>query len=120
MTGKGALKWAGIVMGLVVTVAVYSLINGVHAGPLGNERLALALGDQPGSWSGPFVTCAARTGRTSAGKLYNRVCYTVQIEGICAAGTGELRSTVYVRVTGSGYRVIARVYSIAAPCESVA
>jgi hypothetical protein len=83
---------------------------GTPLGPLTNDELALALGDQPDAPAGTHVDCAARSGRTPSEHVFNRVCWKVFYESwLCIVPTGQTRQRLFVKVTGKRYKALRAV-----------
>jgi hypothetical protein len=121
----------GLVLGtLLVLVVALALTSSSYtltftpvspSEPFGDTPLERALGDQPDEIGGTYVSCSAAAGRTVAGRRYNWVCDKQVYEGLCAPGTGERDSTLYVLVTGRRHAIVKKTSSgDYTPCASVA
>jgi len=118
----GAKHAVGIVIVVAGAIVLGLAVASSQPTALSNSALAAALGDEPDmQFGGTHVRCVATRGRTAAGDLFNRVCHKVTYEGLCSPGTGELRSTLLIRVVRRRFNVVDnRPVGVYEPCASVA
>lgn len=116
---RKSITWVAL-LGVPVGIGAVVWVVTAHR-TLSNGELADALGDQDEFFSSVSVTCVGQSGRLPGAGFYDRKCSRVDYDGFCMSGTGESRSTLFVRVHGQEYHVVRqRYFGKHRPCAPVA